>query len=568
MNYQALYRVWRPQQFIDVVGQEHITKTLQNALLQQKISHAYLFSGPRGTGKTSAAKILAKAVNCERAPIAEPCNECAACKGITDGSIPDVIEIDAASNNGVEEIRDIRDKVKYAPSSVPYKVYIIDEVHMLSIGAFNALLKTLEEPPKHVIFILATTEPHKIPLTIISRCQRFDFRRITAQSIVKRMSLIIQESGLSCEETALQMIARAADGGMRDALSLLDQAISYSEETVTVEDALTVTGAVSQGFLNKLAKAIYNNDAVLGLQSLEELLLAGKDPGRFIEDFIFFYRDMLLYKTAPNLEESLERVLLDDEFKELAEIYEHGQIYEIINLLNKTQQDMRWTNHPRIFLEVAIVKLAQVETEAPMEKTNSSVEEVQNLMGKINLLENELANLKQNGLAVRNEEAAPQKKMRTNRKGFQAPVGRINEVLKAASKTELQSIKSNWANMLNKLIQNQMRSQAALLNEAEPVAASSDSIVIKFKYEIHCQMALDNVKFIETIKNSMYQLIGKSYQIVGVPEEQWLQIREEFLNSSHHLNSSDTETANQAKEEPIVEEAIKLFGEELLEIKE
>ena len=205
LSYQALYRVWRPQNFIDVVGQEHVTKTLQNALLQDKISHAYLFSGPRGTGKTSAAKILAKTVNCERAPIEEPCNECSACRGITDGSIPDVIEIDAASNNGVEEIRDIRDKVKFAPTSVRYKVYIIDEVHMLSIGAFNALLKTLEEPPKHVIFILATTEPHKIPLTILSRCQRFDFKRITAQSIVKRMELIAKETGVDYEENAFKL---------------------------------------------------------------------------------------------------------------------------------------------------------------------------------------------------------------------------------------------------------------------------------------------------------------------------------------------------------------------------
>ena len=221
MAYQALYRVWRPQQFIDVVGQEHVTKTLQNALLQQKISHAYLFSGPRGTGKTSAAKILAKAVNCERGPSLEPCNECASCKGITNGTISDVLEFDAASNSRVEEMRDVLDKVKFAPTSVNYKVYIIDEVHMLSISAFNALLKTLEEPPKHVLFILATTEPHKIPLTIISRCQRFDFRRITAQSIVNRMKLIIDETKIDCDEDALKMIARAADGGMRDALSLI-----------------------------------------------------------------------------------------------------------------------------------------------------------------------------------------------------------------------------------------------------------------------------------------------------------------------------------------------------------
>lgn len=567
MNYQALYRVWRPQQFIDVVGQEHVTKTLQNALLQQKISHAYLFSGPRGTGKTSAAKILAKAVNCERAPISEPCNECDACRGITDGTIPDVIEIDAASNNGVEEIRDIRDKVKFAPSSVSYKVYIIDEVHMLSIGAFNALLKTLEEPPKHVIFILATTEPHKIPLTIISRCQRFDFRRITSQSIVNRMRLIMDESAISCEEKALQMIARAADGGMRDALSLLDQAISYSNEVVTVDDALTVTGAVSQNFLNTLSKAILDGDTVKGLQSLDELLLAGKDSNRFIEDFIFFYRDMLLYKTAPRLEESLERVLLDDDFKDLAETYTHEQIYELIHVLNKTQQDMRWTNHPRIFLEVAIVKLCQIETVKSSGQSNVDIPEIQSLLNKITFLEEEVTNLKQKGVAVASETQPAQKKVRTNRKGFQAPLGKITETLKSASKPELQKVKSNWGAMLNTLVQNQMRSQAALLNEAEPVAASGDSLIIKFKYEIHCQMALDNGKFIETITNSLYQLIGTRYNLLGVPEEQWLKIREDFLNSSHHAESNEGDDEIR-QDNPVVSEAIKLFGEELLEVKD
>ncbi|MCS0674772.1 DNA polymerase III subunit gamma/tau [Cytobacillus firmus] len=565
MSYQALYRVWRPQQFIDVVGQEHVTKTLQNALLQEKISHAYLFSGPRGTGKTSAAKILAKAVNCEKAPVTEPCNECAACRGITDGSIPDVIEIDAASNNGVEEIRDIRDKVKYAPNAVKYKVYIVDEVHMLSIGAFNALLKTLEEPPKHVIFILATTEPHKIPLTIISRCQRFDFKRITAQAITGRMKLIADETDAAYEDQALQIIARAAEGGMRDALSLLDQAISFSQDRVTAEDALSVTGAVSQGFLNKLARAVKDRDAASGLGFLEELLFQGKDPARFIEDFILYYRDMLLYKAAPRLEESLERVMLDEDFQQLAQEVEPEELYELIEVLNKAQQEMRWTNHPRIFLEVAIVKLCQLEQR---DKSGQSAD-IRPLMQKIEQLQHELAELKKNGIAVKDDGApAVQKKpQRSSRKGFQAPVGKVNEVLKQATKNDLVAVKSRWGEMLNLLVQNQMRSQAALLNEAEPVAASETALIVKFKYEIHCQMAMDNAKFLDTLANVMFELLGKRLQLVGIPDEQWQSVREDFLRSQRDGDESG-EGFGRNEEEPHVAEAVKLFGAELIEIKE
>ncbi|MGZ4161934.1 MAG: DNA polymerase III subunit gamma/tau [Neobacillus sp.] len=559
MAYQALYRVWRPQTFLDVVGQEHVTKTLQNALLQEKISHAYLFSGPRGTGKTSAAKILAKAVNCERAPVTEPCNECAACRGITNGTISDVLEFDAASNSRVEEMRDVLDKVKFAPTAVKYKVYIIDEVHMLSISAFNALLKTLEEPPKHVIFILATTEPHKIPLTIISRCQRFDFRRITAQSIVNRMKLIVEETGVSCDERALQMIARAAEGGMRDALSLLDQAISFSQERVTLEDALTVTGSVSQGFLNKLANAFQEKDVATGLDVLEELLFHGKDPTRFIEDLILFYRDMLLFKTAPNLEESLERVMLDDDFLRMAESTQTAHIYQLIDLLNKTQQEMRWTNHPRIFLEVAIVKLCQMEVK---QIEQPQTDQVLQLISRIEQLENELQQLKAGGVTVSQESApsAPKPAQRASRKGFQPAVGKINEVLKQATKSDLNQIKSKWAEMLTRL----MKSHAALLNEAEPVAASSNAFIVKFKHEIHCQMAMENTRFIETMTTALNELTGKRFSLLGIPEDQWISIRESFLSTQHADEGESGE--NKQEEEPHISEAKKLFGAEFVEI--
>ncbi len=549
MAYQALYRVFRPQQFSDVVGQEHVTRTLQNALSKEKLSHAYLFSGPRGTGKTSVAKIVAKAVNCEQAPTPEPCNECSVCLGITSGSIQDVLEIDAASNNGVDEIRDIRDKVKFAPSSVTYKVYIIDEVHMLSTGAFNALLKTLEEPPKHVIFILATTEPHKIPLTIISRCQRFDFRRIEAPDIVSRLGTVVEAENIAINNDSLQALARAADGGMRDALSLLDQVVSFSEDTVQLEDVLSITGATSEQVLGQLVKAACEKNTLQALQSFHQLMKEGKDPNRLVEDLIFYYRDLLLYKTAPELENVLELVHVDEQFTSLSAQVTDSSIYDSIKVLNGTAQEMRWTNHPRIHMEVALVKLCH--------QREVVIQEDSNLLQRLITLEQQLANrefVERSEVTV-SEKPRQEPKQRTS--GYKVQTNRIFSVLKQATHQDLAVVKSRWMDVLDILRKNK-RSQAALVQDTEPVAADATRFVLKFKYEIHCQMATEqNVR--NNIESALEQLTGRHFELVAVPDSEWLHVREQFLSTSQEVEG--------VKEESIVLEARKLFGD-LIEVVE
>ncbi|MBC1513916.1 DNA polymerase III subunit gamma/tau [Listeria booriae] len=577
MAYQALYRVFRPQSFQDVVGQEHVTRTLKNAIVQNKTSHAYLFSGPRGTGKTSAAKIFAKAINCPNSVDGEPCNACDICTGTTDGSIPDVLEIDAASNNGVEEIRDIREKVKYAPTVAKYKVYIIDEVHMLSTGAFNALLKTLEEPPKHVIFILATTEPHKLPLTIISRVQRFDFKRITTQDIIGRLAFILDEEKIAYDEKALDIVARAAEGGMRDALSLLDQVISYGTQEVTVADALEITGSVAQGMLTELVQAVIDSDAKQALEKLSGLLAEGKDPVRLVEDLLVFFRDVLLFQKAPDLTDAMERAVIDEAFQTLATAADANKIYQYVTILNDAGQQMRFSNHPGIYIEVALVQLIQVGGGAAPATSNQQVAapsgDVAELTNKVDRLEQELNELKRQiasgAVAANNagaQQAAPRKKQAiSGNKQFKAPVGRINAVLSAAKKQDLQLIRSCWSDLISML----MASQAALLNEAEPVAASNDTFVLKFKHEIHCQMAMDNPNFVDTVTNGISRLTKNNYSFIGIPEDQWGEIRENFLKNADNTEAEGgDEKAPEPAEDPLISEAAKLVGEGLIEIKE
>lgn len=358
MSYQALYRVWRPQRFEDIAGQQAVTRTLKNALEQNKSSHAYLFTGPRGTGKTSAAKIFAKAINCPNQQDGEPCNECEICQAITEGRLNDVIEIDAASNNGVEEIRDIRDKARYAPTQAEYKIYIIDEVHMLSTGAFNALLKTLEEPPENVIFILATTEPHKIPLTIISRTQRFDFKRITYTDILARMTYILNEEGIAFEEEALHVVARAANGGMRDALSLLDQVISYNSDLVTFDNAIQVSGSLTEEMMLGFLGALKAENAEEALKILNAILAKGKEAGRFLEEMILFARDILVYKQT-NGKGMQDADRLTEQFRSFSEEVAAPFLYRAIEEFSQTQKEMRFSTQPDVYLEVLAVKLSQ-----------------------------------------------------------------------------------------------------------------------------------------------------------------------------------------------------------------
>ncbi|WP_205091560.1 DNA polymerase III subunit gamma/tau [Thalassobacillus pellis] len=558
MSYQALYRVWRPRNFADVVGQTHITRTLQNAIMQDKFSHAYLFSGPRGTGKTSAAKIFAKAVNCERSPVKEPCNECPACLGIQDGSISDVIEIDAASNNGVEQIREIRDKVKYAPSAVQYKVYIVDEVHMLSIGAFNALLKTLEEPPKHVIFILATTEPHKIPLTIISRCQRFDFKRISQQAMVERMETIIASEGITVNREALEVVALTAEGGMRDALSLLDQAISYSDDEVSIDDVLAVTGSVSQQKLAGVIDALHNQDVKGALQHVDDLIQNGKDPGRFVFDLIYYLRDILLYKSAPGLEDSLERAIPDETFKELVERLEPGWIQQAIKELNQCQQEMKWTTSPKVFIEIAMLNLADNDSKEPAE-----AEAVKRLARRMEEMERELKQLKQNPPQAHAQSAPQEQKrpqQRGGRNGFKVPYERIRTVLNEASKDQLKKVHSQWANFMDALKQNNAPAHATLLN-SKPRAASEKGLVLAFRYEIHCSLALEHQQTIEPL---LAEFIGTTVSIIPIPEAKWQELREEYIRKQRSEGSPDEEESKE--EDPLITEARKLAGEDLIEI--
>ena len=369
MSYTALYRKFRPDNFDDVKGQDHIVTTLTNQIKADRIGHAYLFCGTRGTGKTTVAKILAKAVNCQHPVNGSPCGECEMCKAIQAGTSMNVIEIDAASNNGVDNIREIREEVAYRPTEGKYKVYIIDEVHMLSPGAFNALLKTLEEPPSYVIFILATTEAHKIPITIMSRCQRYDFHRISIDTIADRLDQLLKIENVQAEEKALRYVAKAGDGSMRDALSLLDQCIAfYLGETLTYDKVLEVLGAVDTEVFSHLLRQILKGDVTGAIRTLEDLIVGGRELGQFVGDFTWYLRNLLLVKTSENPEEAIdvssENLKL---LREESEMVDVETLMRYIRILSDLSSQIRYSTQKRVLIEIALIKLCRPAMETNLD---------------------------------------------------------------------------------------------------------------------------------------------------------------------------------------------------------
>lgn len=574
MSYQALYRVWRPQRFEDVAGQEAITQTLKNAISQGNTSHAYLFSGPRGTGKTSAAKIFAKAMNCKNSTDGEPCNDCDLCQSITQGRLGDVIEIDAASNNGVEEIRDIRERANYAPTEADYKVYIIDEVHMLSMGAFNALLKTLEEPPMNVVFILATTEPHKIPLTIISRTQRFDFRRISPKDIIRRMTYILKEKQVDYEEDALLAIAKAAEGGMRDALSILDQALSFSDGTIKLEDTLRITGSITQELLIDYITAALNNDTQTGLALLHQMMQEGKDANRLVEDTIIFCRDILIYQKTKD-EAVLKMSKVDDAFIALAEKANPEKIYATIRIMNETQQEMKQSTHAEVYLEVATVRLAQPVQASPEthpEKESANHQELNDLKNKMRQMQSLIENLQKgvpsNG-SSNGRAAQPKRNAAKKQTAFKVNTRQVYRVLEEATKDDLLKLKDIWPDLIDAL----STSQKAIMNTSKPVAASPKGLVVTFDYDILCERASSDTFLLDAVGDYLEKVVGHRAELVTVPSNQWLKVRQAFIDQMKATTPSSSSSEESDEPEPeeddtIVSEAFQLFGKEVVKVKD
>nr|WP_274529226.1 DNA polymerase III subunit gamma/tau [Paenibacillus piscarius] len=580
-----MYRAWRPQSFQDMVGQQHIIQTLQNAIREQRVSHAYLFSGPRGTGKTSAAKVLAKAVNCERGPGPEPCNECPSCLRITTGNIMDVQEIDAASNRGVEEIRDLRDKVKYAPTEVRRKVYIIDEVHMLTTEAFNALLKTLEEPPQHVMFILATTEPHKLPATIISRCQRFDFRRVSLEEQTGRLTEICRKEGITADADALQYIARLSDGGMRDALSILDQISSFTDGKVTYQQVLGMTGGIPSEQFARLAAAILEGDMGQLLELVEQLMHEGKSADKCLENLLYYFRDLLMIKMVPGADQLTDRVLNPADFRDMAAAYSRERLFVIVETLSRYLGEMKYASHPQTIFEVALMKLCSSGSDTAGAAGNASAgavmpaaagaeqpAELELLKRQIAALEKKLEQaIQAGGVGGGREQAAPQRPA--------APVSaprvsaasklppQLDKFIASKDSADFGEVYKQWSHVLQGVKEEKVTVHAWFV-DGEPVSVMDDAVLVAFKNTIH-RDTTEKPANRQVIEHVMNAKLGKPYRLVTMMMKDWSEAATKSASgATEELRLEHEHEAAEAKSEPWIDEAIQLFGEDLVVIKE
>ena len=522
--YQALYRKYRSQTFGQLVGQQVVARTLRQAVEQDKISHAYLFSGPRGTGKTSVAKIFAKAMNCPNQVNGEPCNECYICESITNGSLEDVIEIDAASNNGVDEIRDIRDKSTYAPSLAKHKVYIIDEVHMLSTGAFNALLKTLEEPTENVVFILATTELHKIPATILSRVQRFEFKSIKLPDIVQHLENILATEGIAYEADAVQIIARRAEGGMRDALSILDQALSLTAGSeLTTAIAEEITGSISLAALDQYVAAILDHDATAALDQLAIIFDNGKNMARFVADLLQYLRDLLIVQTGG------ENTHASDLFAaNLAA--DQARLFALIDQATTSLADIKNSLQPRIYTEMMTIKLAERTGQV---SKSVAVEVPSNVLAQLEDLKKEIAQLKQQliqaGASLPASKPPVARPTKSN-KAYRADRNKVNAILQEAvenpelARTNLIRLQNAWG----KIIESLAGADKALLIGSQPVAANENHAILAFESAFNAEQTMKRDNLNTMFGNILSNAAGFSPEILAVSLEEWTQIRAEF----------------------------------------
>lgn len=522
--YQALYRKYRSQTFGQLVGQEVIATTLRQAVEQGKISHAYLFSGPRGTGKTSVAKIFAKAMNCPNQKGGEPCNECYICEAITNGSLEDVIEIDAASNNGVDEIRDIRDKSTYAPSLAPHKVYIIDEVHMLSTGAFNALLKTLEEPTENVVFILATTELHKIPATILSRVQRFEFKSIKTPAIQNHLKAVLDKEGIDYEEEAVAIIARRAEGGMRDALSILDQALSLTAGAqLTTATAEEITGSISQEALDLYVAALSAQDATAALDQLNLIFDNGKNMARFVTDLLQYLRDLLIVQTGG------ENLHVSERFNQNLAIPQ-ATLFAWIDLATRSLADIKNSLQPKIYTEMMTIRLAEYKGEGSSASQTALpadfLAQMDQLKREVELLKSQLAQVGSGAPVAKSAPARPQK----SSKGYRVDRNKVQAILQEAvenpdlARNNLIRLQNAWGEIIESLA----GADKALLVGSQPVAANECHAILAFESAFNAEQTMKRDNLNTMFGNILSNAAGFSPEILAISMEEWTQVRAEF----------------------------------------